>query len=649
MCGIAGIWRRNGAPVETVEIARMLAPLAHRGPDGFAALVERDMGLGLGHARLKILDLSDEANQPMGLPDGSMWLSYNGEIHNFVELRDDLRRLGVAFVTSSDTEVVLRALRQWGEDAYERFNGMWALALWEPRPRRLTLARDRFGIKPLFWSTEGDRLAFASEAKSILAAFPEERRWSKGAMYDYLHRGWTDVDERTFFENIQMVPPGRIVVFDQRGQQERSFWGFSPGEEDVSTPGQAEAFQVLLDDAVRIRMRSDVPLGVCLSGGLDSSTVARLLARHARRPVQCFSLRYPGSPVDESRYAQMVVDGTDFLTLNWVEPDGTDLVPTLDAIVWHHDAPTVLRGRYPQWHVMRAASERVTVLLGGDGADELLGGYPRFFLPFVLDRLQAEGLRGVGHLWSELEDLTDSRRTMLLGLLRSALKQRCGPDAWPWTDWVAPELARGFRVGDRARLNAWLSRSLPQPFPSRVNNALWHELSTAGLPESLRSQDALGMAFSLESRLPFLDHRVVEFCFRLSLDQKIGDGWTKRILRQATSGLLPDAVRLRRRKTGFPGEYGKWLGTAANVERIQTILLDSRCTGRGIVSERRLRREFGTRVDRAAAHLRSDAEMSWRLVAQELWFRAFIDRVPGNGTHDREDEPLCLPPVPLKA
>ncbi|HLF10252.1 MAG TPA: asparagine synthase (glutamine-hydrolyzing) [Gammaproteobacteria bacterium] len=293
MCGIAGIWRRDGSPVERSDIDRMLAVVRHRGPDGFGALIERDFGLG--HARLKVVDLSEAASQPMGLADGSLWLSYNGEIHNFIELRAELQGLGATFLTSGDTEVVLHALHRWGEAAFERFNGMWALALWEPRRRRLLLARDRFGIKPLFWSKDGNRFAFASEAKSILAAFPEERRGSAAAMHDYLRGGWTDVADSTFFENVRMLAPGRVLVVDEAGVQERSFWRFEPGSEYAAGGDHSAELLALLDDAVRIRMRSDVRVGVCLSGGLDSSAVARLVAKHAERPVQCFSLRYTSS------------------------------------------------------------------------------------------------------------------------------------------------------------------------------------------------------------------------------------------------------------------------------------------------------------------------------------------------------------------
>ena len=610
--------------VERADVDRMLAVVEHRGPDGFDARVERDFGLG--HARLKVVDLSNDANQPMVSADGALWLSYNGEVHNFIELRHELEGLGATFRTSSDTEVVLNALAQWGDSAFERFNGMWALAVWEPARRRLLLARDRFGIKPLFWCADSRRFMFASEAKSILAASPDERRWSAAAMRDFLRRGWTDVGERTFFSSIRMLPPGRILVVDEHGMRETSYWRFEPGFEHPRGSDHSEQFLSLLDDAVRIRIRSDVPVGVCLSGGLDSSTVARLVAKHVAQPVQCFSLRYPGSAVDESEYAREAARGLDHLELNWVEPDGDDLIETIDRIVWHHDAPTVLRGRYPQWHVLRAASAKVTVLLGGQGADEMIGGYPRFILPYLLDRIRLDGLRALVALPREIKDLSNSNFKRIVALILSALRRRFTRGGRPTEDWASPDLrAAHGPIDDRYRFNAWLSRTLSQPYKSYLNNALWYELCAAGLPEALRSEDALGMAFSLESRLPFLDHRLVELAFSLSFDEKIGGGWTKRILRQATRGILPERVRLRRQKLGYPGEYNKWFCAPKNVEAIREILLDGRCVGRGVLDAARLRRDFGGSRDKASARIRADVETTWRLVAQELWFRSCID------------------------
>ncbi|MEO8467946.1 MAG: asparagine synthase (glutamine-hydrolyzing) [Gammaproteobacteria bacterium] len=628
MCGIAGLWRRNGAPVERSEIDRMLAVVKHRGPDGSGVFVDGD--LGLGHARLKILDLTDAASQPMALADGSMWLSYNGEVHNYLELREELTALGESFRTSGDTEVVLHALHRWGLDAFDRFNGMWALAVWEPRRRRLTLARDRFGMKPLYWSMEGSRFAFASEAKSILAAFPGERRWAESAMGDYLRGGCTDVGERTFFANVHMVPPGRVFVVEETRVREMSYWRFKPGQESGKGVDHSEELVALLDDAVRLRARSDVSVGVCLSGGLDSSAVARILAKHSNSTIPCFSLRYPGADVDESAFAQKVAAECENLEIHWVEPSGKDLIETLDRVVWHHDAPTPLRGRYPQWHVLQAAAEKVTVVLGGQGSDELFAGYSQFVLPYLFDAFEADGVRAVPRLWREADELTNSRPGALKKLVRAALKRRYAPVVWPWRNRLGPALReqRAMPVDDMYRHEAWLSRTLPKPYRSRLNNSLWYELSMSGLPELLRAEDGIGMAFSLESRLPFLDHRLVEFAFRLGFDEKIADGWTKLILRRATRGLLPDEVRLRRRKIGFAGLYEDWLRTPPIVAKIRGILLDPRCLQRGVLDPRWLRREFDGKLEKVTARMGREVELKWRLVAQELWFRAFIDRAP---------------------
>jgi hypothetical protein len=248
---------------------------------------------------------------------------------------------------------------------------------------------------------------------------------------------------------------------------------------------------------------------------------------------------------------------------------------------------------------------------------------------FVVVGLGGVGFRSVRRLWREAQELTNWKPGAFRRIIRAALKRRYAPPVWPWRNWLGPALRarRGRRIEDVYRSDAWLSRTLPMPYRSRLNNSLWYELSAAGLPELLRAEDGLGMAFSLESRLPFLDHRLVEFAFRLGFDEKIGGGWTKRILRRATQDLLPEEVRCRRRKLGFPGEYDDWFRAPKNAERVRAILLDPRCLQRGVLDPVRLRRDFDGKP-KDEERLGLNAEMKWRLVAQELWFRAFIDPSP---------------------
>jgi asparagine synthase (glutamine-hydrolysing) len=627
MCGIAGIWHRDGRAVEHQALESMVQALVHRGPDGAGAHVAGD--IGLGHRRLKVIDLSAAAAQPIWLPDRSVCMVYNGEIHNYLELAEELRQAGARLRADNDTEVLLWAYRVWGEACFERLNGMWAAAFWQPEQRRLLLSRDRFGIKPLLYCVRGARIAFASEAKALLAAFPEERRPDHALVHDFVLGAVPDADEHTFFENIRQVLPGHLLCVESRRETSRQHWHFRPGNE-ASRTDAPEALRALLTDAVKVRLRSDVPFGVMLSGGLDSSAVTRMAARETGQVLQCFSLRYEQSALDESRYASMVADDASRYDLHWVQPTADDLLATIGSIVWHHDAPTPMRGRYPQWHVLQEAGRHVTVVLGGQGADEILGGYERFILPFARDRLDLR-LASQTSRWMLGRDLYDLGKMaggiarLLPQLMRGALARQLVPPQGLFHPLASDgPIARRPMVKQRIT-GGWIGPNPARPYRSRLNNALWAELQCAGMPEMLHSEDALSMAFSLESRLPFLDHRLVEFCFSLAYDHKIGAGWTKLLLRQATAGILPEPVRWRRHKLGFPGDYESWLGNASGLDAVRALLLDRVTQERGWLDPVWLRRRLGGERSKAARWVSTHVQRVWELVALELWCRQFLD------------------------
>lgn len=626
MCGIAGIWHRDGRPVEPRALESMVETLVHRGPDGAGAYISG--GVGLGHRRLKVIDLSDAAAQPIWLPDRSLYMVYNGEIHNYLELATDLRAAGAALRACNDTEVVLWAYRIWGEQCFTRFNGMWAAAFWQPADARLVLSRDRFGIKPLVYSVRGARIAFASEPKALVAAFPEERRPDRQLVHDFVAGGVPDSDDHTFFENIRSVPPGQLLSIGLTHETTRRYWNFQPGQE-IIRPDAPEAFLALLKDAVSVRLRSDVPVGVALSGGLDSSAVARLAAGANHQSLQCFSLRYPSASLDESAYALLVADDPARYQIHWVTPSAEDLVATTAAIVWHHDAPTPIRGRYPQWHVLREAGKHVTVVLGGQGADELLGGYDRFVLPYALDRLDPH-LACVRSKWTLARELVELGRVstgihrLLPRLVLAAIARRLG--VFPRKHALAFDgPIRNLPILHHRFVGASGGRTIERPYRSRLNNALWNELRSAGLPEILHSEDAISMAFSLESRLPFLDHRIVEFCFSLAYDEKIGEGWTKLLLRRATSGIVPEPIRLRRHKLGFPGDYAAWLAGAESFESVRNILLDQTTLERGWLDRTWLRHRLAGPRRQAQHWVRRHLQQVWMLLTLELWCRLYLD------------------------
>lgn len=603
----------------------MNAAQRHRGPDGVGAHVEGEVALG--HRRLGIVDLTDAAAQPFWSPDRSVGLVYNGEIHNYLELATELRAAGVRLRTRSDTEVVLWAYRQWGEGCFERFNGMWAIALWEPRQSRLLLCRDRFGVKPLHYSVRGGRIAFASEAKAIIAAFPEERRIDQGMVRDFIGGGVPDSDRHSFFENIQSVDPGHLLEVTRKFIAQRKYWRFEPGVEQPR-PHATEEFRELLLDAVRIRLRSDVPLGVALSGGVDSSTVTRLAALATTQPIHCFSLRNARADIDESHYAQLVANDPQRYVMHWITPPQDLLLDTVTRLTWHHDAPMSIRGRFPQWHLMQAAAREVKVLLDGQGADELLGGYERFVLPYALDRMnpllpQRASRCALPRELLHLGRMSKGVHHLLPGLLRASLKTRL-------RSWLPRAISRGPNretgaLQSHRYYGAWDAHGVEQPFASRLNNALWFELRQAGLPELLHGEDASSMAFSLESRLPFLDHRIVELCFSLPFDEKIAAGWTKSLLRRAAAPLLPSQVCWRRDKLGFPADYAGIMGGRQSTEDIRGVLLDRRCRERGLMDSAWAASRIGAPDSQSRRWLLQNLDLVWKLLTLELWCRLFLD------------------------
>ncbi len=563
----------------------------------------------------------------MSTEDGRYWITFNGEIHNFVELRRELEARGEVFRSDTDTEVALRAWRAWGPACFEKFNGMWALAIWDERERRLLLSRDRFGIKPLVYSGNGRRFAFASEAKAILAAFPEERRTDFRELDAYLSGAFPDTGEQTFFAGIRNVPPGHYLSVDTDCIRLTRHWHFTPGAE-TPCPDAAEQFRELLTDAVRIRLRSDVPVSAALSGGLDSSAVTRLAANFLDRPIACFCLKYDEKEFDESAYALAATAGSDRFQLNWVRPSPDRLIETLGRIVWHHDAPPALRGRYPGWFLMEAVGKQGRVLLTGDGNDEQLAGYDRFILPYLLDRFLLRDSGGASRLgvlaefW-RLRKATPGEVGIARRMFVAPVLQRLNLPVWLHFRVQHPDLSREDTPVDRRRFaDAWVLKDAARPYRSRLNNALWHEFTFLGLPETLHFSDALSMAFSVELRPPFLDHRLVEFCFSLPYHEKIRDGWTKSLLRRALHDVLPPAVRDRRRKLGFPFPTRAWMMREDNFRQARSLLLDGECAAAGIFNRARLEAKIA--AIRRGGIVHRNMEPFWRWICTELWHRQFI-------------------------
>lgn len=619
MCGIAGIVS-FGPPVDGDLLRAMNARLVHRGPDDGGEWVDATSRVGLANRRLAILDLSAAGHQPMVARDSGHVIAYNGEIYNFLELRHELEGHGHRFCTGSDTEVLLAAYAHWGDACVERLNGMFAFAIWDPGRQRLFAARDRFGEKPFYYHRSPERLVFASEIKALLADSRTPRAADEAAVTRYLLLAQLDGDERTFFDSICQLRPAHTLSVDRDGTlTTRRYWQLDlaatldPGEE----PDAPERFRELLFDSIRLRMRSDVPVGSSLSGGLDSSSIVCAMSRLVDRRAQqqnTFSARYRSGGTDEGRYIREVTGAT-AVQGHEVFIEGADLAGEVERFLWFQDEPVAHTSQYAQWKVMQLARDTgVTVLLDGQGADEIIGGYPAQTFGYGY----AELLRGgrIGELARELGayrrhqgSFGPALRYLAAALLPEETRSRQRTRAHAtrglrprWTaDSLAGETAPGYAAAPVLR------------------QALYRTLTSSSLPGLLRYGDRNSMAFSREARLPFLDHRLVEFAYALPSRLLLRDAVTKTILRQAMDGIIPEPVRVRMDKVGFATPERDWF-----LGPMQPWLRDALdgLKRRDVVPGAAIGEQW-QRFLRGG-----DSGTVWRLANLEAWMRRFIDRVP---------------------
>jgi len=571
MCGIFASLRFEPDP-------RHIDIVQHRGPDGrgwreYATPVGP---LALGHRRLSILDLDVRSAQPMTIGEGRYWITYNGEIYNFVELRAELEALGVVFHTTSDTEVLLQAYAVWGEDMLQRLLGMFALVLYDAKAQRLFVARDRFGIKPLYYFNSPKGLAFGSEIKQLVDLPGFSRSANLPRLYDFLSDGYSDHTEETMFADARQLRGGQCLTLDLAS--------FTPGAPlpvrryydlprsagpALSEADAAKGFFDLFEDSVRIHMRSDVRVGSCLSGGLDSSAIVMVMDQLLRQsgapePIHTVSACYDDKAVDEKPYMDQVVAATRSEP-HFIYPSAERAVDILERMVWHQDEPFYNTSMYAQWCVFEeAARHKVKVMLDGQGADEQLAGYHHESFPLQAGTLLRGGdLAGLGRMLTERKRWHGvSYRSQLL-----AIPGRPRMPAWvsrarapaartPGADWLQSEKLAGAHSGLGA-LADLSERDAIGPVED-IGSLGVANLLGGTLSRLLRWEDRNSMAHSIEARLPFLDHRLVEFNVRLWNQHKVVGGDTKRVLRAAMKGLMPEPVRVRRDKLGFATPQETW-------------------------------------------------------------------------------------------
>jgi asparagine synthase (glutamine-hydrolysing) len=625
MCGIAG--RINFAAGHHVERERLVAmtdAVAHRGPD--AAGYYLHDGAGLGHRRLSIIDLAT-GDQPLANEDRTVFVVFNGEIYNFADVRRDLQARGHRFRTSSDTEVIVHGYEEWGERCVDRFRGMFAFAVWDAKARRLLLARDRLGVKPLFYAPLDSGIVFGSEIKSLLEDPEVRREWRPEAVDDYLTLLYVPAPD-TIYKGIHKLPPAHVLVAEPGTVRVSRYWDLEfGGGGDVRREDEYLAeLDSLLRDAVRLRLISDVPLGAFLSGGIDSSIVASYMAEAGGAPPVTISVGFDERAYDEVRHAETVARhlGCDFHPLR-ASQHVEELLPKL---AWHFDEPFGDSSAVPTYYVSKAARQLVTVALSGDGGDELWAGYARHRVERWEQRARAalgpaaglagalgaalplalKGARSLGHLrWAPDQAYALKHA---YGMFEPAAKRAL----------YSADFRRAVRGHDALKSVRAAYAECRSPDP--LDRSLYVDARTYMIDDVLTKVDRMSMAVSLEAREPLLDHKLLEFAARVPFTLKLKDGRSKYLLRKVLEARVPRSI-VERGKRGFEAPIGEWLrGPLAPMAG--ELLTDGRLRSRGIFDP-------GAPARLWDEHRRGQADHRhrlWQLVMLELWFREFIDRRP---------------------
>jgi asparagine synthase (glutamine-hydrolysing) len=623
MCGIAAILRIKPnleSRILVQDIDLMIDRMKYRGPDAKGTFLDKELG-AVGHARLSIIDLDERANQPFFSEDRQSCVVFNGEIFNFKEIRQRLKReRGIAFKTESDTEVLLAAYDAWGENCVNDFNGMWAFVILDKRNKKVFCSRDRFGIKPFLYAVSGNQIFVASEAKAILAVAPEFRRPNFKALSLLLRASVGGQNHDTCFEGIKRLPPSHNLVIQDGDMKIQRYWEYpldSIESREVNMEVAVDEFRELFDDSVRLWSQSDVPVGFSLSGGLDSSAILSSFRLDTLRKTKSYTATYshPNYRADESATAAKLsmrfgVENTRVDVLS------TDLEPIMKKIVEHLEAPHAAEPMLAYWKIMEVAKKDVRVMIEGQGADELLAGYANTVaLPVLKASLQklnfAECFRTIAR--GATGAFGNSPSDFFSMLIRS----------------MFPFLHHPYRIlrGDDKVYSNELANicddfyQVPrsQNHKDLINRILVSQHEN-GLVNLLQYSDSITMAHSIEGRVPFLDHRLVEFSFRLPGTSKFNEGFTKYILRKSMKERLPDFVVNEPRKRGFdlPTQY--WLSDSMD-SLVRPILHSQSCRQRGLFDQSRMTEV----LSRHESNQHNFSSQIFRWILTELWFQHFID------------------------
>lgn len=642
MCGIFGFLDIHNSEITSDILRKMSFSIKHRGPDDCGYALFELFGnqrviefsdivgetqfrmyeglLALGHRRLSIIDLTEAGHQPMCNENGKVWITYNGEIYNYRELAEELKGKGHLFRSKTDTEVILHAYEEWGTDCLSHFNGMWAFAIWDNGQKRLFCARDRFGIKPLYYFFDGKKFVFASEIKAILQDSKIQRVPNHGRVYDYLAYGYIDHTEDTFFKGIKQLRGSHYLTLDVKGQdlifEIRRYWDLNKSDELPMDYPFKKRFLELFEDSVRLHMRSDVPVGTCLSGGIDSSSIVCVAQKYLNSNVhKTFSSCFDDKKYDEREFIEKVTEAT-HSEPHYVFPDPKKLFDEIEDLIWYQEEPFGSTSIYAQWNVFRLAKEHgVKVILDGQGADELLAGYHPYFGFYLSELVRTFLFNKFIQEYKRVRSFYRYSHPWILGHLLICL--------------VPLACTRTIRNQVLLNKNSWLNLhgyfleeiNCQKRFKNIFFDRLYHSMMNLSLPGLLHYEDRNSMAHSIEARVPFLDYRLVEYIFTLPMDQIIRDGLTKAILRESMRGIIPETIRTRIDKMGFVTPEDVWFREVLK-EQVLEVLNSKSFAARGYFNVDEAKKMF-------ERHFKGEINLSstiWRWVNSELWFRKFIDR-----------------------
>jgi asparagine synthase (glutamine-hydrolysing) len=608
MCGICGIIHFDHSPIAESSVRNMMQSMKHRGPDDEGIFMEDNAGLGF--VRLSIIDLSPGGHQPMYSDDGKYVMVFNGEIYNYIEIREELKTKGHVFKSKSDTEVLLKAYVEWGEKCLHKFDGMWAFVIFNRHDKTIFAARDRYGIKPFYYYFDGGQFIFASEIQAILGELKNKQQANDAIIFDFLIFNRTDQSEETFFKNIKKLKHGHHLKIANDRVSIQKWYDLKSNlkEPFKNTDEYIETFR----STIEWRMRSDVPVGVCLSGGLDSSSIVSILLKDFQKSdINTFSAVYnPGQLGDESEYIHEFTD--QLKSMHFTRPTAESFYADMHQFVKVHAEPIPSTSPYAQYKVMELAKKNVVVTLDGQGADESLAGYHYFFGLFFKDLL----LHGKPFKMSKeiIAYLTNHKSLFGLQsfgyfLLPNKLKTRfkiCE------NGYLLENFTKKYEIEDTIAHDLYAAKTLQEGLLNHFEYKLEH---------LLKWEDKNSMWFSLEARVPFLDYRLVERTLSLPNDKIISGGTTKSILREAMKGILPEKIRNRQDKVGFGTPEDEWFKTPAFQKFIIDLIHSESFKSRDFIDYKKATKLY-------QHHLNGKMNISkeiWKWIHLELWFREFID------------------------